>query len=567
MLRQQDLLGIGLLKSLQSYRFAIIANEGELILIDDQAHYQSLSQRLSQNARQVRSVPLGLAHTALVVGGEDEAEFWRFVLQDSVYESPRLSAERGRKGNFLGVLQAYANMRQPDLAEPEVEQIVLLVGAGTQLSPFTQALRNIKCAFPLPDADRGSAGMTAGEAVIRTARLCTEELRKNGWNGLVVKWGDDVIIPSSYLDTPAWDLADADIIRFGSRQEPNEQLALNKEWLEVDTVSGVVVRDLSRQPLERLTATLNANSGDTTTTFVNLGGLAASHAFLSTAADVFGETVYDQVHSANWDPLFWQALQVDNQASWDAMIETQAAIGMTAAADFDSSFPEFLDLVHRFRHTFQRKFGRRPIVKMLDFGANPYWIDAGSHAGLLRALGAIFHDSSDGAAARALLGFPDSLAHGESYIIDSEITSKCDLQNSIIINSRVDGGSSKLKRAVVMGSNISSLRAEPGSIAIWTRAKSLTIRAPRGFAFRFDPEQDRVECNASAATLLLEGRNFDLYHDSSLQSLSGSGLTDAVGRNEISFAEAARLSSHINPIDLYRNWQFRLKDVNEASDV
>jgi hypothetical protein len=224
-------------------------------------------------------------------------------------------------------------------------------------------------------------------------------------------------------------------------------------------------------------------------------------------------------------------------------------------------------LVHCFRDSFKKKFGRRPIVKMLDFGANSYWIDAGSHAGLLGALGAIFHDSPDGAAARALLGFPDSLAHGESYVMNSEIASKCDLQNSIIIDSRVDSDSSRLERAIVMGSNISSLRAEPGSIAIWARVKSLTLRAPRGFVFRFDPQRDQVECNASAATLLAEGRNFDLYHDSSVESLSGRGLTDAVGQNEISFAEAARLSSRLSPVNLYKNWQFRLKDADETSNT
>ncbi len=535
-------------------------------MINDQPRDRSLSRRLGHNARRVRSVPLGLGRTALVVGDKDEAEFWRFILQDSVSGTPGFSVEHGRKGNFLGVLQAYANLRQVNLAEPEIEQIVLLVGAGTRLSPFTQALRNMKCAFPLPDADRGLAGMTAGEAVIRTARLCSEELRKNGWNGLVVKWGDDVIIPSTYLDAPEWNLADADIIRFGARQEPNEQLAVNKEWLEVDIRSGVVVRDLSRQPLERLTAALNATAG-ATTTFVNLGGLAASHEFLSTAAEVFGDKVYDQVHSANWDPLFWQALQADSRASWDLMIETQSALGMSAAADFDSSFPDFLDLVHRFRYTFEKKVGRQPIVKMLDFGAHPYWIDAGSHAGILGALGAIFHDSPEGVAARALLGFPDCLAHGENYIVDSEIPSRCALQNSIVIASRIESESSRLERAIVMGSTISSLQAEPGSIAIWTRAENLTLRTPRGFAFRFDPKRGQVECNASAATLLTEGRNFDLYHDSSVESLSGSGLTDPVGKNEISFAEAATLSARLSPVDLYRNWQFRLQGANETSNT
>lgn len=534
-------------------------------MTNDQPDDRSPSRTLERNARGVRAVQLGLERTALVVGGEDEADFWRFILQDPASGAPRFSVEQGRKGNLLGVLQAYANMREADLGEPAIEQIVLLVGAGTRLSPFTQALRNIKCAFPLPDADRGQAGMTAGEAVIRTARLCSEELRKSGWHGLVVKWGDDVIVPSSCLDAPAWELADADVIRFGSRQEPDERLALSKEWLEVDTRSGVVVRDLSRQPLERLSAELRACAGGATTTFVNLGGLAASHEFLSAAAEAFGDAVRDQVHSANWDPYFWQALQAGSRARWEQMIESQSALGMTAAADFDASFPDFYDLVSRFRQAFEERTGRQPVVKMLDFGDHPYWIDAGSHAGIRGALGAIFRDSPEGAAARALLGFPDSLAHGGNYVVDSEIPAGCALRNSIVIASRLESGSSSLDQAIVMGSAISSLRAEPGSIAIWTRARSLTLRAPRGFAFRFDPGQDRAEFNASAATVLTEGGNLDLYHDSSVESLAGSGLTDPAGRNEVSYAKAATLSSWFSPIDLYRDWQFRLDGASQRS--
>jgi hypothetical protein len=528
-------------------------------LINDQPDDRSLSLMLGHNARRVRRVPLDLERTGLVVGGADEAEFWKFILQNSVSGDPRFSVERGRKGNLLGVLQAYANMRQMDPAEPNIRQIVLLVGAGTRLSPFTQALRNMKCAFPLPDADRGLAGMTAGEAVIRTAKLCTEELHKNGWNGLVVKWGDDVIIPSTHLDTPAWSLAGADVIRFGARQEPNERLALSKEWLEVDLRSGVVVRDMSRQPLDRLTAELHGTARDAaTTTFVNLGGFGATDEFLSTAIQAFGDKVYDQVHAANWDPFFWQALQADSRDSWELMIKAQSALGLPAAADFDSSFPDFFDLVDRFRNMFEKKVGRRPLVKMLDFGGQPYWIDAGSHVGILRALGEIFRDSPEGVAARELLGFPESVAQGESYVADSAVPSGGVLQNSIVIASSIASDSSRLERAIVMGSDISSLRAEPGTIAIWTRAQNLTLRTSRGFTFRFDPKQDQVDCNASAATLLADGRNFDLYHDSSVESLSGTGLTDPAGENEISFAEAAKLSSCLSPIDLYQNWQFRL---------
>jgi hypothetical protein len=67
-----------------------------------------------------------------------------------------------------------------------------------------------------------------------------------------------------------------------------------------------------------------------------------------------------------------------------------------------------------------------------------------------------------------------------------------------------------------------------------------------------------VQFNASAATLLARGKSFDLYHDSSVESLSGEGLTKPAGSNEVSFAEAARLSSSVNPVDLYRNWKLRL---------
>ena len=263
------------------------------------------------NARLARQTIRGLDGVLIVTGDYLDAKLWDAILNDKqVTGEPKYWIEKGKKGNLLGALQAYSAVRGDRRDGAEIDQIHMLFGSGTRLSPFTQSLRNMKAAFPLPDGGRGPNGITIGEAAIRSAGPLINCLQAAGFNGVAFTWGDEVLIPSKPLIVNPEDISSADVVRFGWQKEPDKEHASQKEWLQVDVATGSVVRDISRQPFDRLTALLENNGGRQMATFVNLGSFAASHDFLSVACEAFGARINDESSTANWDPYFGRPFNV-----------------------------------------------------------------------------------------------------------------------------------------------------------------------------------------------------------------------------------------------------------------
>src|SRR5215469_9458336 len=142
---------------------------------------------LLANARLARPGTSALDRTLIVTGDYLEAKFWDEILSEKKSaDGPKYWVERGKKGNLLGALQAYSAIRDAHHSgDTAINQIVMLFGSGTRLSPFTQSLRNVKAAFPLPDGDRGASGLTIGEAAIRSAAPMINCLRQAGFSGVV----------------------------------------------------------------------------------------------------------------------------------------------------------------------------------------------------------------------------------------------------------------------------------------------------------------------------------------------------------------------------------------------
>ena len=289
---------------------------------------------LLTNARLARPSTSALDRVLIVTGDYQEAKFWDAILNENATDGPKYWVEKGKKGNLLGALQAYSAVRDDNRGDhSSINQIVMLFGSGTRLSPFTQSLRNVKAAFPLPDGGRGSSGLTIGEAAIRSPAPLINCLRQAGFSGIVLSWGDEVLIPSRPLIANPDTISNADVIRFGWRKDPDKELATQKEWLQVDMATDLVVRDISRQPIDRLTEVLQSTSSPQMATFVNLGSFAATHEFLSAACDTFAKTVFDESSAANWDPYFWQALQSPSRESWDELVRYEQSAGLTGLQD------------------------------------------------------------------------------------------------------------------------------------------------------------------------------------------------------------------------------------------
>ena len=512
---------------------------------------------LLSNAGLARQSRRSLDGVLIVTGDEREARFWDAILNpEHDADGPKYWVERGKKGNLLGTLQAYAAARSPNCDEIAVDQILMLFGSGTRLSPFTQSLRNVKAAFPLPDGDRGPNGVTIGEAAIRAASPMINCLRETGFSGVVVSWGDEVLIPSSSLKANSEAISNADVVRFARRKDPDKELAPQKEWLQVDMMTDTVIRDISRQPFGRLMTALRGTSGPRTGTFLNLGSFAATHQFLSAACDAFEERLTDE-SAANWDPYFWQALQSPSRESWNELIRYEQRAGLSGLQALLDSIPDFYEIVQRLRVAFEQRVGRPVRVAIFDFG-QPYWIDVGNHLTLSSALADLFSTNQSGAVIRAFLGLPDSLAMGANFIADSSLPNDCNVKNSIVIGTTIPAEGSSVEGAVVLGSNIGRIVANRGAAIVWCRVEDLRVDGPNGIAFRLDGPQHVVLGDESATTLLLRERAVNLKYWHTLGNIDRHTFERCLLDNPVSFSEAASLVKSVDPIELHRRWTAKL---------
>jgi hypothetical protein len=517
---------------------------------------------LLSNARNARHNTGALDQALIVTGDHLDAKFWDAILSERQGSgSPKHWVERGKKGNLLGALQAYSAARREEGGEQghgappsaNINQIHMLFGSGTRLSPFTQALRNIKAAFPLPDADRGSSGLTIGEAAMRAAGPLISCLHEAGFSGVVFSWGDEVLLPSRALTIDPAVISETDVVRFGWRKDPNRELASQKEWLQVDIATGAVVQDISRQPLDRLATLLRSRPDSQMATYVNLGSFAATHDFLSAACDAFGGRVDDSTSAANWDPYFWQALQCPSRESWNQLVRYEKDAGLPGLQALLTGIPDFYEIVQRFRVSFEHRIGRPLRISIFDFG-EPYWIDAGNHVALSRAFSDLFSASEPGATIRAFLGLPDSLANGGSFVKDSRIPVGCSIENSIVIGTSIRDERSAVEGAVILGSNIGQAIAAPGTAAVWCHVEDLSVQGPNGIAFRLDGKRHELLGNESATTLLLPDRVVQLKYSRAWGGISNELFETRLADNPLSFAEAASLIRAVDPIELYRSW-------------
>lgn len=519
---------------------------------------------LVTNARLARLSTTAIDRILIVTGDYLETTFWDAILNEkNSPDGPNYWVEKGKKGNLLGTLQAYSALRgEPHSAGQggqgsPIEQILMFFGSGTRLSPFTQSLRNIKAAFPLPDGDRGSNGLTIGEAAIRAAAPLNDCLRDAGFAGIVLTWGDQVLIPSMPLRAGRDAFAAADVVRFGWRKEPDATLATQKEWLQVDAQTGAVVRDISRQPLDQLNDALRKDAPPNSCTFVNLGSFAATEEFFSYAADAFGDRVDDPSSTANWDPYFWAALQASSLDAWNELLRSERQAGLSGLQTLLEGIPDFYSITQTFKTNFERRVGRPIHIAVLDFG-EPYWIDVGNHHALSSALADMFSSSEHGSAIREFLGLPESLSSGASFVANSILPPDCVVENSIVIGTAITGQASSIRGSVVLGSRIGRLVADRGTSAVWCRADDLRLNGPHGFAFRLDSPSEIVNGDESATTLLLPDRVLNLKYSRNLGSIDRRAFESRLGDNPVSFAEAASLVGSMDPVDLHRTWAARL---------
>ncbi len=89
--------------------------------------------------------------------------------------------------------------------------------------------------------------------------------------------------------------------------------------------------------------------------------------------------------------------------------------------------PDFYQKIQTMRNLFQKRYGRLPVIKVLDFG-EPYWMDWGLHLSLRRSLEAMTTDSELGATSRELFHLPHERDKKGNILVRSTIPPGADIR-------------------------------------------------------------------------------------------------------------------------------------------
>ena len=357
----------------------------------------------------------------IVSGSAADRDFWRSETERTKRDTLRADgaldivslAEDTPAGNFLGTLRAWMQLTSAPTTGVSVMSMVF--GQGKRYSPFTQALGNRKAAFPTPLRGARSGGyLRTGDIALLYSSQLLSHLANSGFEGVVVKWGDEAIIPSLEW-SPSSVLGDVDIVRFVWKTRPTEVLAREKEWWVLNESTGLIERLIPRQSFETLQSALQSYQGDRYSTAVNLGSIGMSYRFLEIACRVFGELALSPNAAADWDPIVNLLLLLgDGEDPYD---DPATASGLRAA---ESRCPGLAPKIRELRAAINHALGRPVHAAYVEYG-DALWIDLGLHTTLQKTLEALIEDNEYGRALRAFFGIPEERDENGNIIVDSAV--------------------------------------------------------------------------------------------------------------------------------------------------
>jgi hypothetical protein len=526
--------------------------------------YDLWSSNIRDNARLVQQ-DAGPALMIIVSGSKADQGYWREHL---VHTAPDVFRQQGNtfiasvferflRGNFLGTFNAWAEAKPAVTASgrelPDVALMSMVFGKGKRLSPFTQALGNRKPAFPTP-----RKAQTAG-VFLRTVDLANlysntwiRHLADSGFRGLIVKWGDEAVIPGLKWDPRPQDLHHLDAVRFVWKTEMTEDLAREKEWVVFDEQTGLMRFQFSRQDLPTLQKRVT-QLGTGVKVGVNLGSLAMSYPFLDAGLEVLGDDIFDPQKWANWDPYAWIALCCRDESQWRAEANHEDRAGRRGIRELTTRYPDFYQKVAQLRDLIEARTGRPLAIGVLDFGET-FWVDLGLHLTLRRTMDAMTTDSDRGRATRELFGLPHHRDKKGNIVVRSVIPESADIRDSVIVDSSVLDEGSVVHGGVVVGGRHKALFMPQGGCALFCAADHLRFSGPHGIAFRSIGSRITIPEGGRYTTLLLPEGAENMISNESILDYSGDNYVEPILGNRLSFQEAGELMSSIDGRELERRW-------------
>jgi hypothetical protein len=489
---------------------------------------------------------------AVVANSKDDAAYWNARLEVTARELYNAEAptrvlgiaEAQPLGNLHGTIAAWQQLDRAHpgaLASGGIGLMSIAIGKGTRLSPFTQALGNRKAAFPTPRRfqDPRAGRVAISELANWALHATSARLADAGFRGLVIKWGDEAIVPDRVTIPPGLDPAACDVIRFASAAEPTDDLAIHKEWLVVDPASGALVDEIPRQPLAELRERLAPLATRGQTVSVNLGSFCASTQFFAALALAFAEPLAAGRRGTDWDPWFWVAWCCADAAAWERERAREAASSRTGLAQVEDRTPDFFARVSDAKARFAAIHGRPVRVGVVDLGST-LWVDFGNHAALCEHWNALRAPDGHGTVLRALYGLPGMRDARGNLVAGGRIEERADVRDSVIVDAVIPGGS-VMRGGIVIGGSYGRIAMPDGGAAIESRLEHLECGGPGAVSFRSIGGRLELGNGDKHTTLALPDRRIDLRGSESIRDYSGASYTDPVLGNPISFEAAGRI--------------------------
>ncbi|MEM1022960.1 MAG: mannose-6-phosphate isomerase, class I [Myxococcota bacterium] len=453
----------------------------------------------------------------------------------------------------FGILLMWRRLR-PLLETEERALFAFVFGEGSRAAPLTEAECGQKPALSSFVRQDGR-WLSTVELALRTFAPVEDHLFRSGFRGVVIKWGDEVQIPSLDLSNVDPRLEGADVVRFVSLQRMDEDSARNKDWVGVDA-EGLVTAFIPRRTLAEMRPLAERGllqaRGDGLWGGINLGSVALSRELLDALLETFEAEVMDpsadRKTRPDLDPQLFTALTLavrdPRPEAWKDATRDSPALHKLER-DMPGIFERLVECVRRF----EKRHGRAPKLVALDFGAQ-YWGDVGQHAQMRQVFMALREPTATGAIARALAGLPEHFDDRGNLISEGARIGAVDARDSVLLEVTIDAG--RIEGGVLVGTRCRRVEVR-GGFDVGSVAGSLRIEA-RGGAYRAVGPAIEVAEGERLTTLFLPEGPVDMrvHEDTDLRDRPRNYEAPICG-NPMSFAEARRRVLEEDPAD----WEAR----------
>ena len=427
---------------------------------------------------------------AIVSGSESARNLWQKILDEAKSSLKVISVfsfhEDLPVNQAFGVLLLWQRLR--DAADRTRGTLAAFVfGNGTRSTPFTETDNAQKPAIVTPVrvmSDGKERHLTMVELAVRYFIPVQQYLTRSGFKGLIIKWGDEVQIPTFDLSGQNPDLfGNADIVRFVSIQEMTTDSAANKDWVGVNEKQQITAF-IPRRPLsgmEKLADRGLVQKRDGKLYGgVNLGSVAVSYDLLDALLNEFKGEVNDSTANRNdrpaLDPEFFTALTIavsqdenERREAWQRAVQESKDV-----KKLSEKMPDVLERIQKAIGTLDR-----PLKKVaLDF-QDQYWGDIGQHLQIYDFYMALNEPGPKAEILRTLADILDQRDENGNIIVgDSYISQNITVKNSVLINVTLTG-QGRIENSVLIGTRAGNINME-NSFDVLSTAISLHVSARGG---------------------------------------------------------------------------------------